>query len=291
MKQRAKKSVSSFLYNHPTLHRWALLVLPVGWMALVYVVALIALLITALWSVNEYTGAVEMTWTFDNLIQAFTDSLYLTVTERTLFIAVLATVIDIVLAFPIAFYMARMASPRVRKLLVILVSTPLWAGYLVKAYAWRSVLSGSGVLDMILRTFGGHSPGYGLFAVILVEVYLWLPYVITPIYTAFEQVPESLLEASSDLGARSGVTIRKVLLPMIVPGVVAGSIFSFSLSLGDYIVAGIVGGKTQVLGNIIYTDVGVANNSPMAAACALIPIIIIGVYLMLVSCTGALKRL
>ncbi|ADB10694.1 ABC transporter permease [Bifidobacterium dentium] len=149
MKQRAKKPVSSFLYNHPTLHRWALLVLPVGWMALVYVVALIALLITALWSVNEYTGAVEMTWTFDNLIQAFTDSLYLTVTERTLFIAVLATVIDIVLAFPIAFYMARMASPRVRKLLVILVSTPLWAGYLVKAYAWRSVLSGSGVLDMI----------------------------------------------------------------------------------------------------------------------------------------------
>lgn len=291
MKQRAKKPVSSFLYNHPTLHRWALLVLPVGWMALVYVVALIALLITALWSVNEYTGAVEMTWTFDNLIQAFTDSLYLTVTERTLFIAVLATVIDIVLAFPIAFYMARMASPRVRKLLVILVSTPLWAGYLVKAYAWRSVLSGSGVLDMILRPFGSHSPGYGLFAVILVEVYLWLPYVITPIYTAFEQVPESLLEASSDLGARSGVTIRKVLLPMIVPGVVAGSIFSFSLSLGDYIVAGIVGGKTQVLGNIIYTDVGVANNSPMAAACALIPIIIIGVYLMLVSRTGALKRL
>lgn len=291
MKQRAKKPVSSFLYNHPTLHRWALLVLPVGWMALVYVVALIALLITALWSVNEYTGAVEMTWTFDNLIQAFTDSLYLTVTERTLFIAVLATVIDIVLAFPIAFYMARMASPRVRKLLVILVSTPLWAGYLVKAYAWRSVLSGSGVLDMILRPFGDHSPGYGLFAVILVEVYLWLPYVITPIYTAFEQVPESLLEASSDLGARSGVTIRKVLLPMIVPGVVAGSIFSFSLSLGDYIVAGIVGGKTQVLGNIIYTDVGVANNSPMAAACALIPIIIIGVYLMLVSRTGALKRL
>ena len=291
MKQRAKKPVSSFLYNHPTLHRWALLVLPVGWMALVYVVALIALLITALWSVNEYTGAVEMTWTFDNLIQAFTDSLYLTVTERTLFIAVLATVIDIVLAFPIAFYMARMASPCVRKLLVILVSTPLWAGYLVKAYAWRCVLSGSGVLDMILRPFGGHSPGYGLFAVILVEVYLWLPYVITPIYTAFEQVPESLLEASSDLGARSGVTIRKVLLPMIVPGVVAGSIFSFSLSLGDYIVAGIVGGKTQVLGNIIYTDVGVANNSPMAAACALIPIIIIGVYLMLVSRTGALKRL
>ena len=291
MEQRTKKRVSSFLYNHPTLHRWGLLILPVGWMALVYVVALIALLIPALWSVNEYSGAVEMTWTLDNIVQLFTDSLYLSVTGRTLLIAVLTTVFDVVLAFPIAFYMARMASPRIRKVLMILVSAPLWAGYLVKAYAWRSVLSGSGALDMILRPFGGHSPGYGMFAVVLVEIYLWLPYVITPIYTAFEQVPESLLEASSDLGARSGVTIRRILLPMIVPGVVAGSIFSFSLSLGDYIVAGIVGGKTQVLGNIIYNDVGVANNSPMAAACAFIPIVIIGVYLMLVSRTGALKRL
>ncbi|MFK3576894.1 ABC transporter permease [Bifidobacterium thermacidophilum] len=289
--KKVSKPISTFLYNHPVVHRVALLVLPVGWMALVYIVALLALLITALWSVNEYTGAVEMTWTFSNIVEAFTDQLYLAVTGRTLLIAVIATVADVLLAFPIAFFMARMSKGKARRILLILVSTPLWASYLVKAYAWRSVLSGSGLLDMLLAPLHMQSPGYGLPAVIVTEVYLWLPYAITPIFTAFEQVPESLLEASGDLGAHTWTTIRSVLLPMIVPGMVAGSIFSFSLSLGDYIVAGIVGGKTQVLGNLIYTDVGVANNAPMAAACALIPIIIIAGYLLLVSRTGALKRL
>ncbi|WP_223848168.1 ABC transporter permease [Bifidobacterium tissieri] len=283
--------ISSFLYNHPVLHRVALLALPVGWMGLVYIVALVALLITALWSVNEYTGQVEMTWTAANIISAFTDALYLSVTARTLLIAVLVTVVDILLAFPIAFFMARMASKRSKKVLVVMILTPLWASYLVKAYAWRSVLSGSGLVDWLLRPLGITSPGYGLVAVIVTEVYLWLPYVVMPIFTAFEQVPESLLEASGDLGATSWMTIRDILLPLIVPGVVAGSIFSFSLSMGDYIAVGIVGGKTQVLGNLIYTDVGVANNTPMAAALALIPIIIIGLYLTLVSRTGALKRL
>ncbi|MBT1178015.1 ABC transporter permease [Bifidobacterium callimiconis] len=232
-----------------------------------------------------------MAWTAANIVSAFTDALYLNVTVRTLFIAVLVTVVDILLAFPIAFFMARMASKRSKKVLVIMILTPLWASYLVKAYAWRSVLSGSGLADWLLRPLGITSPGYGLAAVILTEVYLWLPYVVMPIFTAFEQVPESLLEASGDLGAKSWMTIRDILLPLIVPGVVAGSIFSFSLSMGDYIAVGIVGGKTQVLGNLIYTDVGVANNTPMAAALALIPILIIGLYLTLVSRTGALKRL
>lgn len=289
--KRSTKPISSFLYNHPVLHRVALLALPVGWMGLVYVIALVALLITALWTVNEYTGQVQMTWTMENIVSAFTDALYRAVTLRTLFIAIAVTVIDILLAFPIAFFMARMASRHSKKILTIMMLTPLWASYLVKAYAWRSVLSGSGLIDWLLGPLGIRSPGYGLFAVVLTEVYLWLPYVVMPIFTAFEQVPESLLEASGDLGATSWMTIRDVLLPLIVPGVVAGSIFSFSLSMGDYIAVGIVGGKTQVLGNLIYTDVGVANNTPMAAALALIPILIIAVYLGLVSKTGALKRL
>ena len=286
-----RKPVSTFLYNHPIVHRVALLALPVGWLGLIYVVALVGLLVSAMWSVNEYTGAVEMTWTFDNVVSAFTDSLYQEVTGRTLLIAAVTTLVDVLLAFPIAFFMARMVSGKSKKLLTIAILTPLWASYLVKAYSWRSVLSGTGLVDWLLRPLGLGSPGYGLPAVIITEVYLWLPYVVMPIFTAFEQVPESLLEASSDLGARNVTTIVHVLLPLIVPGIVAGSIFSFSLSLGDYIAVGIVGGKTQVLGNLIYTDVGVANNTPMAAALALIPIVIIGVYLLLVSRTGALKRL
>ena len=289
--KRHKRPVSSFLYSHPVLHRVALLILPVGWLLMIYVVALAALLISALWSVNEYTGSVEMTWTMDNIIAVFTEELYRNVTGRTLLIACVVTVCDVALAFPIAFFMARMVSSGQKKALTVAILTPLWASYLVKAYSWRSVLSGSGLMDWVLSPFGLSSPGYGLTAVIITQVYLWLPYVIMPTFTAFEMVPESLLEASADLGARNSKTIFFILLPLIIPGMIAGSIFSFSLSLGDYIAVGIVGGKTQVLGNLIYSDVGVANNTPMAAALSLIPIIIIGIYLLVVSRTGALQRL
>lgn len=285
------RRLSALLYRHPNVRVLGLLATPVLWLGLVYIAALASLLVTAFWSVNELTGNVEPTWTFENVVSVFTESLYRAVTIRTVVVAVLVTFVDIVLALPIAFFMARVASSRGRAALTIAVLTPLWASYLVKAYAWRSVLSGDGLIDWALHPFGLSSPGYGLPAVVMTLSYLWLPYVILPIYTAFERVPESLLEASSDLGARPWTTVRYILAPLIVPGVIAGSIFSFSLSLGDYIAVGIVGGKTQMLGNLVYTNVGTANNVPMAAAIALVPIIIIFVYLAVVRRTGALKNL
>jgi putative spermidine/putrescine transport system permease protein len=258
------------------------------WLALVYIVALAALLITALWTVDSFTGQITQTWNLDNLVTVLTGALYQTVTLRTLGVALLVTVVDILIALPIAFYMAKVASPRLQRVLVIAVLMPLWASYLVKAYAWRSVLAEGGVADSLTN---GNSPGYGLPATIITLAYLWLPYVILPIYAGLERVPNSLLEASSDLGASTGRTLRLVVLPMLWPAIIAGSIFSFSLSLGDYITVNIVGGASQLLGNLVYTNVGAANNLPLAAAIALIPIGIMGIYLAAVRRSGALENL
>jgi len=257
----------------------------------VYIVALATLLITAFWSVDSFTGDVTTTWTFDNIIEVVTGSLYHAVTLRTVGVAVLVTVIDIALAIPIAYFMAKVASSRMQRFLTIAVLMPLWASYLVKVYAWRSILSGDGLLSWILQPFGLESPGFGLPATVITLAYLWLPYVILPIFAGFERVPDSLLEASSDLGGKSWSTLRLIVMPMIWPAVVAGSIFSFCLSLGDYITVNIVGGTNQMLGNLVYSDVGTANNLPLAAAISLIPIVIIFGYLMVVRRTGALNNL
>jgi ABC-type spermidine/putrescine transport system permease subunit I len=168
---------------------------------------------------------------------------------------------------------------------------PLWASYRVKAYAWRSVLSQGGIFEWLVEPFGGHTPGYGLTATVITLSYRWLPYVILPIYAGLERVPDSLLEASADLGGKSWSTIALVVMPLIWPAIIAGSIFSFSLSLGDYITVNIVGGANQMLGNLVYTNVGAANNLPLAAAIALIPILIIFAYLAAVRRTGALNNL
>lgn len=284
----AARRVSVVLSTHARARLALLLGAPLTWLVLIYIVALAALLITALWTVDSFTGAVTQTWTLDNIITVVTGALYQTVTLRTIAVAALVTVIDIVLALPIAFYMAKVATPRMRRVLVIAVVMPLWASYLVKVYAWRSVLAEGGVADSIT---GGNSPGYGLPATILTLSYLWLPYVILPIYAGLERVPTSLLEASSDLGASTGRTLRLVVLPLLWPAIIAGSIFSFSLSLGDYIVVTIVGGANQLLGNLVYTNVGAANNLPLAAAISLIPIVIMFVYLGVVRRTGALENL
>jgi putative spermidine/putrescine transport system permease protein len=171
------------------------------------------------------------------------------------------------------------------------VLLPLWASYLVKAYAWRSVLSNTGVLQWLLEPIGLSTPGYSLFGAALTLGYMWLPYVILPIYAGLEKVPGNLLEASSDLGARTFTTVRRVIFPIVLPSIIAGSIFAFSLSLGDYITINIVGGASQMLGNLIFTNVGTANNLPMAAALALIPIGIMFAYLGAVRRTGALDNL
>ncbi|WP_167040726.1 ABC transporter permease [Salinibacterium sp. ZJ454] len=287
----AARRGSVLLSGHPRLRLTLLLSAPLAWLGLVYIVALVALLITALWTVDSFTGEISQDWTLENIITVVTGSLYQTVTVRTLGVAVLVTIIDIAIALPIAFYMAKVASPRMQRLLVVAVLLPLWASYLVKAYAWRSVLSQEGILQWLLEPFGLSTPGYGLSAVVITLAYLWLPYVILPIYAGLERVPDSLLEASADLGGKTWPTLRLVVLPIIWPAIIAGSIFSFALSLGDYITVNIVGGANQMLGNLVYTNVGTANNLPLAAAIALIPIVIIFGYLAVVRRTGALNNL
>ena len=267
----AARRLSSLLSARPRLRLALLLTAPLIWLGLIYIVALAALLVTAFWTVDSFTGEMNRSWTLDN-IEITTGSLYQTVTLRTLGVALAVTVIDIVIALPIAFYMAKVASRRMQRILVIAVLTPLWASYLVKAYAWRSVLSDSGIFDWAAGRSASTRPGYGLPAVVMTLAYLWLPYVILPIFAGLERVPDSLLEASGDLGASAWQTLRTVVFPMLLPAIIAGSIFSFSLSLGDYITVNIVGGANQMLGNLVYTNVGAANNLPLAAAIALIPV-------------------
>ena len=290
-KRTVARRASVFLSTHPRTRLLLLLGAPLFWLGVVYIVALVLLLVTAFWSVDSFTGEISQTWTLDNIITVLTGSLYQTVTLRTLGVAIAVTIIDVALALPIAFYMAKVATPRMRRILLIAVLTPLWASYLVKAYAWRSVLSQDGIWEWLVAPFGGSTPGYGLPATVITLSYLWLPFVILPIYAGLERVPDSLLEASADLGGKTWPTLRHVVLPLTMPAIIAGTIFSFALSLGDYITVNIVGGASQMLGNLVYTNVGAANNLPLAAAIALIPIAIIFGYLFLVRRTGALDNL
>ncbi len=285
------RRASTYLYQHARARLRLLIAAPVTWLGLVYIASLLMLLVTAFWTVDEFTGATKVAWNLDNITSLFTDSLYSVVTVRTIGIALAVTVIDVLLALPVAFFMSKVASPRVRNLLAISVLLPLWASYLVKAYAWRSVLSDKGLLHWLLAPLGLASPGYSLLGASLTLGYMWLPYVILPIYAGLEKVPNNMLEASSDLGAKTFTTVRRVVLPLLLPSIIAGSIFAFSLTLGDYITINIVGGASQMLGNLIYTNVGTANNLPMAAALALIPIGIMFVYLGAVKRTGALDSL
>ena len=282
---------SSVLHRHPRLRLLLLLAAPMLVLVVVYLGALAVLLLSSFWSTDVFTGNTVKSFTLDNFRDVVNSSTYRTVIVRTVLVAMAVTVICALLAFPMAFYMAKVASPRARRLLVVAVLTPLWASYLVKAYAWRSVLSQDGILEWLLAPFGGSTPGYGLPATIITLSYLWLPYVILPIYAGLERVPDSLLEASADLGGRTWPTIRLVVFPLVLPAIIAGTIFSFSLSLGDYITVNIVGGANQMLGNLVYTNVGAANNLPLASAIALIPIVIIFGYLFLVRRTGALDNL
>ncbi|MWB99175.1 ABC transporter permease [Agromyces seonyuensis] len=285
------RRLSSTLSTHPRVRLALLITAPVAWMAIVYIVALVLLLVTAFWSVDSFTGQITTEFTWDNIVEVVTGALYQTVTLRTVGVALLVTIVDVVIAVPVAFFMAKVASARWERILIVLVLLPLWASYLVKAYAWRSVLSQEGILQWLLTPFGLETPGYGLTAVVITLAYLWLPYVILPIHAGFSRVPDSMLEASGDLGAKSWATLRLVVLPLVWPSIIAGTIFSFSLSLGDYITVNIVGGANQMLGNLVYTNVGAANNLPLASAIALIPIVIIFGYLALVRRTGALNNL
>jgi putative spermidine/putrescine transport system permease protein len=281
----------STIDRRPGLRVGLLLTPPMLWLGVAYLGALGALLITSLWSQDDFTGTIERVWTLENFKTLFTVDVYRTITFRTIGVAALVTLVDAVLAFPIALYMAKIASPRAQRLLVIAVLMPLWASYLVKAYAWRGMFSADGPIAWIAQPFGLNTPGYGLFATTVTLAYLWLPFMILPLYAGLERVPDSLFEASADLGAGSWQTLRRVVLPMAFPAFVAGSIFTFSLSLGDYIAVKIVGGTTQLLGNVVYDNQGAANNLPFAAAVATVPIVVMLVYLAAARRTGALESL
>jgi putative spermidine/putrescine transport system permease protein len=285
------RRLAGLLHRRPSLRLAGLLSVPLLWLVVAYLGSLAALFVTAFWTTNEFTGDVVKVFDLGNFRDLVNMSVYRTITLRSVGVAAAVTVIDSVVAFPMAFYMAKIASPRLQRWLVIAVLTPLWAGYLVKAYAWRIMFSGSGVLDWFLRPVGGHGPGYGLTATTITLAYLWLPYMILPVYAGLERLPNSLLDAAGDLGARSFRTFRTVVWPTVFPAVVAGSIFTFSLSLGDYIAVRIVGGRSQLIGNVVYDNVGTADNLPFAAAVATVPVAIMVIYLLAVRRTGALENL
>ena len=283
--------LSGILQRRPGLRVGLLLTPPMLWLGVAYLGALGALFLTAFWGQNDFTGEIEKTWTLDNFRDLVTIDVYRTITLRTLAIAAGVTVVDALLALPIAFFMAKVASPRLQRVLVVAVLMPLWASYLVKAYAWRGMLSTGGLVDWVLNPFGLGSPGYGLPATVITLAYLWLPYMILPIYAGLERLPVSLLEASADLGGSAWMTIRRVVVPMAFPAIVAGAIFAFSLTLGDYIAVKIVGGTNQMLGNVVYDSVGAANNLPFGAAIATVPVVVMLLFLAAVRRTGALENL
>ena len=284
------RRLSSWLHRHAGARLAGLLAAPLVWLVVAYLGSLAVLFASAFWTVNGFTGDVVRQPSLANFRTIATGAVYRTVALRSVGVAAAVTAITAVVALPMAFYMAKVASPRLRTILVIAILTPLWASYLVKAYAWRVLLANGGPIDSALGG-PGRGPGYGLPATVVVLSYLWLPYMILPVYAGLDRLPDSLLEASGDLGGRGWRTFRSVVLPMIVPSVFAGSIFTFSLSLGDYITVQIVGGKSQLIGNLVYANIGAANNLPFAAALACVPVVVMVVYLLAVRRSGALEEL
>jgi putative spermidine/putrescine transport system permease protein len=263
---------------------------PLGWLAVAYLGSLVVLFVAAFWQLDDFSGQIVKEPTLDNFKLLWNDHVYRTIALRTIGIAALVTVTDAILAFPIAFYMAKVASRRVRGLLVVAVLMPLWASYLVKVYAWREILAEDGIVNWTLGPLGIKGPGFGFVATWLVFTYLWLPYMILPVYAGLERIPDSMLDASGDLGGRPGLTFRRVVLPLALPAVVAGSIFTFSLTLGDYITPQLVS-STQFIGNVVYANVGVANNLPLAAAFATVPVFVMVIYLLVARRLGAFEAL
>jgi putative spermidine/putrescine transport system permease protein len=285
---RLGRRVSAFFHRHPRVRLAALLALPVAWLVGVYLGSLVVLLVASFWQTDPFTSEVVHTFTLDNFRTLWERDVYRNVAWRTIRMAAMVTVADAVLAFPIAYYMARVASPRTRGILIVAVVMPLWASYLVKAYAWRTMLAHEGALNWALAPLGLAGPGLTETGLWLVFTYLWLPFMILPVYAGLERIPNSLLEASADLGARSLHTFFRVILPLAFPAVVAGSIFTFSLTLGDYIAPGLITSE-QFIGTVIYSIRGQAL--PLAAAYTFVPIGIMILYLFVARKLGAFENL
>lgn len=281
--------ISKFLYKRPKTRVTGLLLLPLLWLGVLYIGSLALLFITAFWTTDSFTSKVIPAFTLENFAEIITQPAYQATAIRTILIALAVTVLCAALALPLGLFMAKVASPRVRAVFAIGITLPLWAGYLVKVFSWRITFASGGPLDWLLAPLGLTGPGYGTAALVVTLAYLWFPYMAVPVYSAFRQIPDNLFDASSDLGAKPWATVRTVAIPLLKPAFIAGSIFTFSLSLGDYIAAQFVGGKTQVIGTVIASNINL--NPPLAAAFGIVPIFVVVIYLFLARKTGALKAL
>ena len=291
--RRARLRLSGLLWRRPWLKAVALLTLPLGAFLIVYIGALAVVFISSFWSVDSFTSELKHTWGLANYRLIFdTSQPYLHIAGLTLGMAAAATATDAVLAFPLAFFMARVAGGRTRAILFVMILLPLWSSYLVRIYAWQTILAHNGALNWALNGVGlpDQNLAYTNTAMWIVFSYVWLPFMVLPVYAALERIPDSYLEASADLGAGGVRTFRSVILPLALPGLVAGSIFTFALTLGDYITPVLVGGTgSQMIGNVVYDNF--ATNLPFAAAFTIVPMLIMGVYLLIARKLGAFEAL
>ena len=302
----ALRWLSDLLYTRRGLLLAALLGPPLLWFGVVYLGSLFALLANSFFTLDEFSGVVDRSQLSLNNFREMTSPANVDVVLRTVFMAVSVTLACGLIAFPIAYYMARYARGPQKALLYIAIMLPLWSSYLVRLYAWKLLLAKEGaiswvlaevhmtwLLDALLSTpgIGGNSLSFSRLGTFIVFVYMWLPFMILPIQAAIERIPGSLLEASSDLGARSGTTFWQVIFPLAMPGIAAGSIFTFSLTLGDYIIPQVIGDSTLFIGQVVYRQQGVAGNVAFAEAFSLVPIVVIGVYLWIAKKLGAFDAL
>ena len=289
----ARRRLSAALWRRPWLRALGLLVPPLGWMVIFYLAALAVLFVSAFWSIDSFTGKLTHAWTWANFHTLVSDPTYRQIAFRTIWMAAAVTATDAVIALPFAYFMARIASPRLRTTLFVLVLLPLWSSYLARIYAWRLILNHDGALNWSLAKIGLPQQGWAFTSVAMwiVFSYIWLPFMILPVYAALERIPDSYFEASRDLGARGWTTFRRVVVPLALPGIVAGSIFTFSLTLGDYITPSLVG-NVDFIGNVIYRNVlGLTNNLPFAAAYATVPLVVMALYLAVAKRLGAFEAL
>jgi putative spermidine/putrescine transport system permease protein len=293
--RRARLRLSAALFPRPWLRLLLLLAPPVLAFLVVYIGALGSLFVSAFWEVDAFTGKIVHVWNLHNFGQILhSGGTYLKIAGRTIGIAGAVTITDAILAFPLAYYMARIATPRMRAFLFVLVLLPLWSSYLVRIYAWKTILASDGALNWTLHKLGlgGVHLLYTNWGMWLVFSYIWLPFMVIPVYAILDRIPDNFIEASMDLGARGWRTLRTVILPLALPGVVAGSIFTFSLTLGDFITPLLVGGgKNNFIGNVVEDYVGINANVPFAAAFATVPVLVMAVYLVVARRLGAFEAL
>ncbi|MDY0881351.1 ABC transporter permease [Dongia soli] len=297
--------LSTYLYTRPRLLLLLLLVPPLLWLGIIYLGSLFSLLLQSFFQLDDFTGQVVMKPTIGNYLRLFSAT-NLSIILRTAGMAAVVTVISAMIAFPLAYYMARYADKRMKALFYVAVMLPLWSNYLVRVYAWKLILAKEGAIHWIFNQLGlggfldwilslpvieGSSLSTSYLGTMITFVYIWLPYMILPVQAALERVPRSLVEASSDLGAKPGETFRKVILPLAIPGVAAGSIFTFSLTLGDYIIPQLIGSSRPFIGQAVYQFQGTSGDIPMAAAFAMVPIAIMAVYLAIAKRLGAFDAL